>query len=296
MIDVAFLGTSGSTPTRDRSLPSVAIEFNGDIYLFDCGEGTQRQFMIYGLSTSKIHSIFITHMHGDHVIGIAGLMRTLALNNRTEPLYIYVPEGEEEKAKALATFDKAMFGYDIAFVGVRSGTVMRGKGFEIDAFRLNHSVKSYGYVFREDDKLHFIKDKCKMLGIKGTMFSQLERGETLTINKKRVKLKDVTHLEKGKRVVYATDSRPAATTVSAAKNADLLIHEATYSNELKDFASKRKHSTAMEAAEVAKKADVKQLILFHPSARYKDTGVLVKEARSVFKNTRMAMDGMKIHL
>ncbi len=296
MIDITFLGTSGSTPTKDRALPSVALEFRGRIYLFDCGEGTQSQFIKYGLSMSKIHSIFITHMHGDHVIGIAGLMRTLALNNRVEPLYIYVPEGEEEKARTLATFDKAMFGYDIIIRGIKTGIVIRGDGFKIEAFKLNHSVKSYGYAFMEDDKMHFIKEKCRKLGIRGTMFSQLESGETLIINKKRVKAEDVTYAEKGKIVVYATDTRPTATTVKAAKSADILIHEATYADELKSFAKERKHSTSIEAAGIAKRAGVKRLVLFHLSARYKDASGLLKEARRVFKNTDVAYDGMKIHI
>ncbi|EQD59495.1 ribonuclease Z, partial [mine drainage metagenome] len=148
----------------------------------------------------------------------------------------------------------------------------------------------------EDDKVHFIKDRCRKLGIKGTMFSQLERGETLTINKKRIKLKDVTNVEIGRKVVYATDSRPTSATIRAASDADILIHEATYADELKGFAKERKHSTAMEAAEIAKSAKARRLLLFHPSARYKDTGVLVKEARKVFKNTDMAYDGMKIHI
>jgi ribonuclease Z len=296
MINVVFLGTGGSTPTKDRSLPSVAIQYEGETLLFDCGEGTQRQFINYSFGISKVNSIFISHIHGDHVIGVAGLIRTLALNGRAKPLYIFVPKGEENSINALATFDRAFIHYPIIIKPIKSGTILKGKGFRISAFQINHSVKTYGFVFKENDKLHFIKEKCTKLGIKGTMFSELEKRGFIKIKGKIIKLTDVTTKEEGKKVVYVTDTRPTSSTVKASLNANLLIHEATYEETFKKFAIQRKHSTAKEAATIAKNAHVKSLILFHMSARYKETDKIIKEAKKVFKNTRIAYDGMKVSL
>ncbi len=296
MIDITFLGTAGSAPTKERALPAVAIEYDGNVFLFDCSEGTQRQLMEYSINPFKIKAIFITHLHGDHVIGVAGLVRTLALLNRVEPLYIYVPEGEEKKVNLLITFDNALINYKVVIKGIRTGTIFKGKTFMINAFRLEHSIKTYGFLFKENDKLHFIKEKSLALGLKGEMFSKFSKTGTMLINGKRIKLKDVTTIEKGKKIVYATDTRPTKNTVLTSANADLLIHEATYSDVLKDLAVQRKHSTAKEAATVAKKAKVKILILFHLSSRYADAEPLLKEAKSVFKDTSIAYDGLKLSI
>ncbi len=296
MADVIFLGTGGSTPTKDRALPSVALQHNGEILLFDCGEGTQRQFMRYSLSVSKVNYIFISHIHGDHVIGVAGLIRTLALNGRAKPLYIFVPSGEENAVKALATFDRAFIHYPIIIKAIKNGPILKGKNFTVDAFPLNHSVKTHGFLFKQADKHHFIKEKCDRLGIKGTMFSDLQKRGRIAINGKTINLKDVTLPERGIRIVYVTDTRPAKSAVKAASHADLLIHESTYEETFKKLAIQRKHSTAKEAATVAKRAKAKKLVLFHMSARYRETDKILNEARKVFRNTAVACDGMRVSI
>jgi ribonuclease Z len=293
-ITVIFLGTAGSTPTKERNLPCVALEYDGNTFLFDCGEGTQRQLMVHSVNPHKIKAIFITHMHGDHVIGVAGLVRTLALNKRSEKLEIYVPEGEQSKLKPLIELDKAIRGYEISIIPVKSGSILKGKGFTINAFKLNHSIPTYGYAFIENDKHHFIKEKCVKLGIKGTMYSKLQKAGKIKIGKKNVLLKDVTTLENGRKIVYVADTRPTQNTITISKNATLLIHEATYTSEFIELAKQRFHSTSMESAKIAKTAKVKNLIIFHMSARYKDESLILKEAKKVFSNTKVAYDGMKI--
>ncbi|MGC8710643.1 MAG: ribonuclease Z [Candidatus Micrarchaeia archaeon] len=296
MIKIIVLGTSGSTPTKTRGMPSVALVREGDVYLFDCGEGTQMRMMQYDVNISRIKAIFITHAHGDHIIGIAGLVRTLALNNRVEPLLIFVPKGYEKVLMSLITFDKAMIRYNIDIRGIGSGIIMKGKGFLVKAFRLKHSIPSYGYVFKEDDKRRFIKEKCGKLGIKNEMYSLLEKTGSIKVKGKSVRIEDVTWLQHGKKIVYATDTRPCANTVKASLGADVLIHEATFAENEKKHALLRKHSTAKEAAGVAKKADAKMLVLMHISARYRSPKQLQEEAEAVFKNTVVAKDGYAIAL
>jgi ribonuclease Z len=293
-IKITFLGTAGSTPTRDRNLPSVALEYDGGVYLFDCGEGTQRQLMKYSVSAYRIKAIFITHMHGDHVIGLAGLVRTLALNKRTAPLDVYVPQGEESKVTPLLTFDRALILYPINIKPVKSGKVFGGKGFSINAFKLKHSIPTYGYSFNEDDRLRFNKEKCRKLGLKGDMYSKLAAKGSIRVGKRTISLKEAATKVEGRKILYVADTRPVDTTVSAGKNADILIHEATYTEEFKEFAKKRHHSTAAESAKIAKDAKVKRLIIFHMSARYKTADPVLSEARKIFKDTDAAHDGMQM--
>lgn len=296
MMRLIFIGTAGSTPTKFRGLPSVAIEYNSDIFLFDCGEGTQRQMMQFSVNIAKIKAIFLTHTHGDHVLGIAGLVRTLALNRRTAPLEIYVPKGGEDVVRALISFDKAVMNYQIIIKPVKEGEIYKARDFYISAFRLMHTISTFGFVFKEQDKLRFLKPKIKGLGLKGEQFKKLIKDKSMKIGNKTIKLKDITFNKPGRKIVYATDTRPTAETVKAAKDADIFIHESTYSNAEKELAKLRYHSTALESATVAKKARAKRLLLTHPSARYRDEKVLVGEARKVFKNTEIAKDGMIINL
>ena len=296
MIKITFLGTGGSTPTKGRGLPSMALEYGGSVYLFDCGEGTQRQAMQYGVNIARIKAIFLSHAHGDHILGVAGLVRTLALNKRQAPLYIFIPEGEEEHVNVLLTFDRALIGYPIIVKGIRAGIVYKEDNFTVSSFRVKHNVPTVGFVFKENDRIRFIKDKCKALGIRGEMFKELAKKGSMAIKGKRVALKQVTYEVPGKSVVYATDTRPTANTINAARNADVLVHETSFSGEHGDLAKERFHSTSVEAAEIAKKARCKALVLFHMSARYKEPKLLEQEAKKVFKNTSMASDGMVITL
>jgi ribonuclease Z len=295
-IKITFLGTGGSIPTIERGLPAMSLEYNGAVYLFDCGEGTQMQMLRYGVNAHRIRAIFITHMHGDHVIGVAGLIRSMALYGRTDPLEIFVPDGEEGKLEPLLTFDKVKIGYPILIRKTRSGALYKGKDFTVSAFALKHSVKTFGYRFKEDDRLHFDKQKCAKLGIKKDMFTEIQKKGKIMVGKKLILLSGVTTKEKGRSIVYATDSRPTASAINASKGADILVHEATYSKELAKLAKERAHSTSEEAAKVAKSAGVSLLVIFHVSARYSKVNPLEQEAKKVFKNTMLAYDGMELLL
>ncbi|MHB1830469.1 MAG: ribonuclease Z [Candidatus Micrarchaeaceae archaeon] len=288
---ITMLGTSGSSPTKVRAMPSVALSYNGDILLLDCGEGTQMQMLRYGINSSRIKAIFISHAHGDHVIGLAGLVRTMAMNRRQTQLDIFVPAGSEKIINTLISFDRALITYKIAVHGARPGTLYKGRGFSVTAFALNHSVPSCGYAFKEDDRVRFIEDKCKKLGVRGEMHSVIQRLGRLRIGKKVIKLGQVTSKQPGKKVVYASDTRPTMSAAKAAKDADVLIHESSYSLSEAKLAKERKHSTSAEAAAVAKKAGAKLLVLTHISARYNNADAMENEAMAVFKNSKVAKDG-----
>ncbi len=294
MIEVTILGSSGSSPAKDRSLPSVALRREGDIFLFDCGEGTQMQMLRYGINAYRVKAIFVSHSHGDHIIGIAGLVRTLAMSNRDKPLDIFVPKGQEKIIKALVMFDKAMIGYDINIIGIKGGLAYKGKDFRISAFRLNHTIDALGYVFQEDDKKNFIVERCKKLGIVGEMFSELLKKGRIKLGRRTIYAKDLVEIKPGRKIVYAMDTRPSGETVKAAREADLLIHESSYTEEFRRLARERKHSTAFEAAEIAKKANVKRLVLTHISTRFKTAKPLIDEASKVFKEVSVAEDGERI--
>ncbi len=293
---IIFIGTAGTTPTKFRGLPSLAIERNGELFLFDCGEGTQRQMMQFSINMSRIKAVFLTHTHGDHTLGLAGLVRTLTLNRRTAPLDVFIPHGGEKLINGLINFDRAAISYKINVKPVKPGIVYRGRDFSISAFRALHTASTYGFAFKEDDKIKFKKPKAKELGIRGTAFAELLKKKQIKIGKRTIRLNDVTFKETGKKIVYVTDTRPTNETVRAAMNVDILIHEATYAEKEKELAKERMHSTASESATLAKKAKAKRLFLIHPSARYRDTEMLLKEAKRIFKKTEMAKDGMTIDI
>lgn len=296
MIKVTILGTAGSSPAKDRGMPSVALTYEGETLLFDCGEGTQMQLLKFGVNPSKIRAIFLSHIHGDHVIGIAGLVRTMALNSRQDGLKIFVPAGSERAVKSLLSFDKAIISYEIQVIGMTRGEIYKAKDYSIRAFSLEHTIPTYGFVFKEKDKKKFIIEKCKKLGMKGMMFSELQQKGSITINGKKVSIDSVTTVSPGRKIVYVTDTRPARQTVTNAKNADLIIHEASYMDSERDLASSRKHSTAKEAAQIAKRAGARKLVLTHISARYKDPQALLNDTKQIFPNTIVAKDGYHIFI
>ncbi len=302
MLKLIILGTSGAAPTKSRGLAAVAVENEGKMYLFDCGEGTQRQMLKFGANISKVQSIFITHTHGDHIFGIPGMLRSMDLYGRDYPLNIYVPKGYEDRIEVLAKFDSFKPRYQINVIPIESGEIYRNKFINVKAFGLKHSIASYGYMIAENDSFNFIKEKCDSLGIKGKMYRELlEKGKIAVQNKGssqpiEVKIEDVSVPKVGKKIAYATDTMPSDETAKAAAGADILIHEATYTEEFKSLAIERMHSTAIDAAKIAKKAGVKELILIHFSTRYKTTSMLVHQSKSIFKDTIAAKDGMNISI
>ena len=281
MLRVTFLGTSGSVPTVERGMPAIALKYESELMLWDCGEGTQRQLMRYKVGYGSVGSIFVTHPHLDHYLGMFGLLETLKLSSPSpKPLRIFIPKALEIGDYPFATIEK-----------VKSGELYRGNGFSISAFQVKHCRGSYGFVFNEEDKIKFHEDKAHALGLSGRMFKEIQKKGVVKTGNGEVRLEDVSWVKPGRKVVYAGDCAPDDNTIEAAKGADLLIHEATFDPSMKAEAAERQHSTSEDAARVAKSAGVKKLVLTHISPRYSDTAALLEAARAVFEATEIAEDG-----
>lgn len=293
ILKIVFLGTSGSVPSVERNVSSIFIQYGQYKFLFDCGEGTQRQMMM-AKTGLKINHIFITHLHTDHFAGLFGLLETMSLNNRTEELKIFSPQ-----AKILREIFEIL-GYDELNYRVEIEEVFDGfeidfKDFKIVAFKTEHIVPSFGYALVEKDRRKFNREKAEKLGIPpGPLYSKLLSGESVFWNGKLIRPDDVLgEIRKGRKVVYTGDTRPCRRTVEVAESADVLIHDASFTEDLKQWAIESGHSTAKEAAEIAKIAGVKKLVLTHISARFsKDPTPLILEAKSVFENVLVAEDLM----
>ncbi|RLF06521.1 MAG: ribonuclease Z [Thermoprotei archaeon] len=299
MIRIIFLGTSASIPTKNRALPSIMMIREGEQLLFDCGEGTQRQMIKAGIGLRKRLKIFITHMHADHVLGLAGILMTLSLTGRQDPLEIYGPPGLElfmECLKKLFNFSPT---FDLVIHEVSNGTIYHGRGFRIEAFEVKHTTKSYGYALIEDPRPgKFNPKKAEELGVpRGPLWKALQEGKPVVINGRVIKPEDVMGSpRKGLKIVYTGDTAPTQTIVKISKDADLLIHEATFDDSLEDLANEELHSTASQAAKTALEAGVKKLILTHISPRYEDPNILLIQAKRIFENTLIAEDLMNMTL
>lgn len=291
-VRVIFLGTSAGTPTTTRNMAAVALVFDGRALLFDCGEGTQYRLQIAPLRASAIEAIFITHLHGDHLFGLPGLLASMGLQGRTAPLTVFAPRG-------LASFLRAVpypgIPYELRIAEVRAaGEVCAADGYRVVAAAVDHSAPCFAYCVVEDERPgRFDIDAARALGVPaGPLLGRLQRGETVTLDDGVVVTPSqvVGPPRAGRRIVYCTDTRPCASAVELARGADVLIHESTYSAELAEEARDRHHSTSIEAAQVAREAGARRLILTHFSPRYEDVTPLVEEARTVFPATEAAAD------
>lgn len=288
MLKTTFLGTSASIPTVDRGMPSIAVK-GKELYLWDCGEGAQRQMMKYRVGFGSVKAIFISHLHLDHFLGIFGLIETLRLSSSfAQKLQIFAPRRFSE-----VLINKWDF---LDVQEIKPGLLLKDAEASISAFKVKHSGESFGFVYKEHDRTKFYEEKAHKLGLKGAMFREIQEKGHVAVGKKKIELEDVTWTKAGKKIVYTGDCLPSRSTIEAAKNADLLIHDATFTDEFEKEAAERNHSTAAQAAEVAKEADVKKLALTHLSGRYKDTEELLKEARAIFPNTIIAEDGLELEI
>lgn len=284
-VRIVFLGTSSGTPSRDRNVSSVALALDGSVILLDCGEGTQHQLLRAPVKSGAIDAILITHLHGDHVYGIPGLLATLSMNGRTRPLDIVGPGGTREYVEGALATSHHHPSFDIRI----AAPPYRGAGFEVVAAPLEHSVEAIGFCVIEDEHPgRFDPEKARALGIEpGPAYAELVRARDRRV---------MGPSRAGRRIVYCTDTRPCETAIELARDADVLIHESTYAEEMAAEADARFHSTAAGAARIAAAANVKQLILTHFSSRYRDVAPLVEEARAVFPNTIAAHDLMTIEV
>jgi len=292
-MEIVFLGTGGSFPSPQRGVSSIAIKVNGDVLLFDCGEGTQRQLMSSQLSFMSITKIFITHFHGDHYLGLPGLLQTMALNGRTKDLEIFGPKGTEQLVTILERISYYSRTFDLVLHELKDGQVEHFEGFDITAHRLDHSLPCLGYYLVEDDRQgKFDVAAAKLLEIpEGPLFSRLQAGETIVWNGKGITPEMVMGPPRpGRKVFIAMDTKPIMGLPEVIKGADVLVHEATADRSLEEKANKFGHSTAAQAATIAKEAGVRKLFMVHVSPRYKDVEPLLKEARSIFTESYLPND------
>ena len=298
-LSVKFLGTSASRPTVERGVSAIALVREGETLLFDCGEGTQRQMMRYGVAFS-LTDIFFTHMHVDHILGVVGLTRTMALQGREDGLRLWGPPGSAKVLRRADTLAADRVGFPIEYRELSAGESVRRRGYAIVAFAADHMrTPALGFAIVEEDRLgRFNPDRARELGIpEGPMWGRLHRGMPVTLDDGRVidAAQLVGPTRPGRKVAITGDTRPCDATVEASMGADLLVHEATFADEDAARAAETGHSTAREAAEVAARAGVRRLVLTHLSARYsRDPSDLEREAREVFAMTQVARDGTEI--
>lgn len=293
-IKVTFLGTSSARPTLHRNTSALLISYGPDAILFDCGEGTQVRVMQSSVRPSKIKAICLSHFHGDHVNGLPGLMGTMGLNGRTEPLTLVGPKKMSKWLKTLRDLSILNPGYPVTLVDHDAEELLSGDGWRVQSVPLIHRIPTMGFRFDEKDLLgRFDVERARALGVpNGPLYGKLQRGEEVTLDDGRVVCaKDVVGpTRKGRRIAIITDTRPCKEAVEFARGADLLIHEATYGDREARQAHERYHSTASQAAQIAKDAGVKKLILTHFSSKYARVHPLLAQAKKIFPNVHAARD------
>ncbi|MFH1224526.1 MAG: ribonuclease Z [Candidatus Diapherotrites archaeon] len=305
-LKIIFLGTSCSTPTKERNLSSVAIREGGEWLLFDCPEGTQRQMMKAGVSYMRISHIFISHFHGDHFLGLPGLLATMSMHGRDYPLFIYGPRGIASWVKKAIEMSMLRVNFEVRCKEVQGkGQVLEGKDFAVHAFPLDHDVPCHGYVFEEQGKSgEFQRAKALELGIpEGPVWGKLQKGESVKV-KVKGKMKtfkpeqvmDYSKARSGKKVSIVWDTLPNKSYHNVIKGSDLLIHECSFMDKLGGRALETKHSTALEAGKAAALTGAKRLVLMHISPRHKDAKAIEHEARREFGDVTVADDLMEIDL
>jgi ribonuclease Z len=293
MLAVTFLGTGAACPTVDRNVAALALRREGEMLLFDCGEGTQRQMMRYGVGFA-FRDLFFTHFHSDQ-------FRTLGLMDRKDGVVLYGPKGSQRILTAALSvgIERTRFPFEI--IELKPGDRLGRGDYEIAVFETEHRAHTVGYALVEHDRLgRFDPDKARELGIpEGPLWGQIHRGNPVTLPDGRTITPDalVGPPRPGRTVVYTGDTRPHPAVVAAARGADLLIHEATFGDDERERAVETGHATAREAAEVAREAGVRKLVLTHISPRYtRDAPELLAEAQSVFPEVAIARDGMTVEV
>lgn len=288
-ITLTFLGTSNAIPTAQRNHPAILLQWNNETILFDCGEGTQRQFKHAKINPCKLTRIFLTHLHGDHALGLPGLLETLEMSEYSKTLKIYGPEGTR---KHISLLQQVYGRFNIKHEIYEMPTVIDQKEFVIESSPMDHNISTYAYSFIIKDKFRLNKSKIKKLKLPNSpILGELQKGKDIVWNGKKIKAKDVTYEEKGKKVAIVMDTKMNNNAIKLAENADILVCESTYANREADYAENYKHLTASQAATIAKKAKAKQLILTHIAQRYEhNLKEIEKEAKRVFKSTKIVKD------
>jgi ribonuclease Z len=296
-LTVTFLGTSSAAPTKDRGLPAVAIRREGEVILMDCGEGVQRQVIGKGIGLNREMAVLVTHLHGDHVTGLLGLLQTMGLSQRKKPLVVVGPANLLEWLKVTSRLLHMGLTFPIEFYPAKPGVVLTTKAFRVRAAKALHSVEAYSYLVEERQRPgEFHPEKARALGIpEGKLWSRLQKGHAVKVGGRKISSSEVLGPKRpGRKVGYSGDTRPTPRLQRFFRGCDLLIFDSTFRGADRDKAIERKHSTCVEAAALAARAKVRRLALTHFSARYVNSAPLVREARAVFPNTFAAADGLSV--
>ncbi len=301
ILRLTFLGTSAAAPTLHRNVSGLAVKANTDLLLFDCGEGSQRQMIRFGTGFA-VDAAFFTHFHADHYLGIIGFLRTLGMGGRTESLTLSGPQPARRVLDDAIHLGVERLAFPVDIQELRGGESLQRSGYCVRAVKVDHRVNALGYVIEEDVRPgRFDPDAARALGVApGPDFGRLQKGQAVkAMSGDEVKPEQVMGAARpGRKVVISGDTRPCAALIEASKNADLLIHEATFSDEEQTRAIETRHSTAREAARVAREANVKRLVLTHLSSRHDvDPRPLFEQARQEFSGPlEIAFDGLVVEL
>ena len=297
-MEVTFLGTSSAVHSKERNHPAIAVKAFGDVFLFDCGEGTQKQILFTNVSPMKISKIFITHFHGDHILGLPGLLQSMSLNGRDSKLTIYGPRGLNKIKDAIYSLGYCAIEYPVEFIEIDPGIIEETKEYVIMAQSVRHNVPSLAYSIEEKKKPRFLREKAIELGVPvGPAFGKLHNGEEVEIDGKIIKPEQVLGPpRKGVKITYSGDTRPCEEMIMFARDSTLLIHESTFIQKEAQNAEEYGHSTARDAAFVARESNSEKLMITHISTRYGEeyAQLMLKEAQEIFENTVLAKDYMEI--
>ncbi|MDD1774615.1 MAG: ribonuclease Z [Methanobacterium sp.] len=293
-MELTFLGTSSALPTKTRNHPAIALKWDGEIILMDCGEGTQRQISQAGLSPMKIKNIFISHLHGDHFLGLPGLIQSMAFRGRTEPLHVFGPWRMAQIMDYIKNLGYYSLNFPIYTHEVNDGLILDKEDYQVHCIMADHSIPNLAYRIAEKRRPKFLKDKALELGIHpGPDFGKLQAGQSVKIKDEVIEPEQVLGDErKGRIIVYSGDTRPFNGMVKFAAGCDVLIHESTFDESHRSRAVLTGHSTASDAARIAREAQTKNLILTHISTRFQNTEQLEKESLEIFSNSSLASDFM----
>lgn len=296
---LVFLGTSAAQPTENRGLSCICLEREGEILMFDAGEGAQTSFLKSGLGWNKKMKIFVTHLHGDHCVGILGLLQTMTLQHRTEEIEIFGPKGIEDFIGENIKILNFGLSFPVMINLVSEGKILETEKYSIFAAMASHSIDAYSYVFQEKEKPgKFFPEKANELGIpEGNLWNQLQRGIPIKLGNKTILPSQVLGQKRpGVKIGISGDTRPTSKLEEFFNECDYLVFDSTFLDELKEKANETSHSTAKAAAELAIKANVSNLILTHFSARYKDESVLRDEAGKIHPSVIAAHDLLEIEI
>ncbi|WP_414838009.1 ribonuclease Z [Candidatus Nanosalina sp. VS9-1] len=290
------VGTSSAVPTEERGLAANLIDFNGERILFDCGEGTQRTLMKEKLGLMKISRIFISHWHADHFSGLLGLIQTMELEGREEPLYIYGPPRTEEFTDRILDTGYFNRSYEIFVEDIVEGEEIVGDGYKIRPFEVEHGVNAFGFSFEEESSKKANKEKMEDLGLGSSpKIGKLKNGETIEWEGEEIRPEEVIEEMPGRKIVYSGDTEKCDNLIDNAENADLLIHESTCLHEM--IEERHGHTSALQAGEIAEEADVEKLVLTHFSRRYRNSErKLLEEASEKFGETELGEDGKEFEV